>query len=42
MCASGPAAMPREGRYDQQGVPGECALAQHFCVGRVTVRKAMD
>lgn len=32
----------REGRYDSEGMPGECALAQHFCVGRVTVRKAME
>src|SRR5690606_34414583 len=31
----------QEGRFDQEGVPGEHALATQFKVARITVRKAM-
>ncbi len=32
----------QEGRFDQDGVPGEHALADQFKVARITIRKAME
>ncbi|MEN4920356.1 GntR family transcriptional regulator [Achromobacter spanius] len=32
----------QEGRFDQDGVPGEHALADQFDVARITIRKAME
>ena len=32
----------QEGRFDQDGVPGEHALAEQFDVARITIRKAME
>lgn len=32
----------QEGRFDQDGVPGEHALAEQFKVARITIRKAME
>lgn len=32
----------QEGRFDQDGVPGELALATQFEVARITIRKAME
>ncbi|MGE8615081.1 MAG: GntR family transcriptional regulator [Achromobacter veterisilvae] len=32
----------QEGRFDQEGVPGEHALAGQFDVARITIRKAME
>ncbi|MFU2024528.1 GntR family transcriptional regulator, partial [Bordetella avium] len=32
----------QEGRFDQDGVPGEHALADQFEVARITIRKAME
>ncbi len=31
----------QEGRFDQDGLPGEHALADQFDVARITIRKAM-
>ena len=32
----------QEGRFDQEGLPGEHALADQFEVARITIRKAME
>jgi GntR family transcriptional regulator len=32
----------QEGRFDDEGVPGEHLLAEQFCVARITIRKAME
>src|ERR1700750_769189 len=32
----------QEGRFDEEGVPGEHLLAEQFAVARITIRKAME
>ncbi|SEI26976.1 GntR family transcriptional regulator [Paraburkholderia hospita] len=32
----------QEGRFDDEGMPGEHLLAEQFSVARITIRKAME